>query len=162
MKIAKRMINEAVKEKCGELACQIAEFLQRNSGSTEFEIGESIGVEVNKVRKALYAMVDANIACFSRKRDPEMNIYVYRWEFKEEKVYDIIKNMKKDKAKLLKKKLDYEKNRTFYICTNNCKRMPFEDAVEYDFWCPECGSMMVEDDNSKKIILLQEELNKIS
>lgn len=161
MNLTKSVINKTVQEKCGDIAVQVAEFLQKNKPSTEFEISEQIDIEVNKIRKALYKMVDANIASFFRKRDVERNIYVYKWEFHKEKVKDILTSMQKEKKNKLESRLKNEKDKAFYICVNSCTRMPFEEAVEYEFWCPECGKMMVEHDNSKTIKNIKDQLNKI-
>jgi transcription initiation factor TFIIE subunit alpha len=47
------------------------------------------------------------------------------------------------------------------MCGNNCIRLNFEQATDFEFKCPECGELLHQDDNAKKIKELEKEIKKI-
>ncbi len=56
--------------------------------------------------------------------------------------------------------LEYEKNHDFYYCnTPECKRVPFEEAVEVVFHCSTCGQPLVHFGNETMIIKLSEKVD---
>jgi transcription initiation factor TFIIE subunit alpha len=58
-------------------------------------------------------------------------------------------------------RLKREKEHLFYICCNNCARFEFDKATDFEFKCPECSSILIEQDNSKTISYLESELEKL-
>ncbi len=46
----------------------------------------------------------------------------------------------------------------FFICSNLCSRLDFEKALEFEFKCPECGSLMNQQDNTKTVEHLQRQI----
>jgi transcription initiation factor TFIIE subunit alpha len=64
--------------------------------------------------------------------------------------------------------LEYEKNHDFYYCgSTECKRVPFEEAVELVFHCSGCGKPLVHFANetmierlSEKVDILRKELGE--
>ncbi len=161
MNITRREINKAVSDAYGKEALDVIRCLEKLKSATEFEVSEEIGIEVNKVRKLLYLLSESNLVGSLRKRDAEKGLYVYYWSFQKDNVETMIANRQKKKMSSLKEELEKEKNSTFFSCGNGCSRLVFEEAVDYDFRCPECGAMMSEDRNGKLIKELETKIQKL-
>lgn len=73
-------------------------------------------------------------------------------------LYDEIRKKKLEK---LKTRLEREKNNFFFICKNECMRVDFDTASEFSFKCPECGEILEQEDNSKKIKDIENEIGKL-
>lgn len=56
----------------------------------------------------------------------------------------------KEEVQKLEDKLTFEDNYVFFKCNNGCEKLQFELAFEYDFKCPECGSVMKQVDSEKE------------
>jgi transcription initiation factor TFIIE subunit alpha len=57
-------------------------------------------------------------------------------------------------------RLEYEKNHDFYYCGSpECKRVPFEEAVELVFHCSTCSKPLVHFANGKMISKLSEKVD---
>lgn len=161
MNLTKRDVKKAVKDIFGEEYVQIVQLLIDDNGPTEFQIAEKIGNEVNKVRKLLYVLSESNLVKSKRSKDKALNLYVYNWYFIKENIPSLIKNLKEKEIKKIENMLKAEKGHPFYMCCNRCVKMNFEDSTEFEFRCPECGSMMNEHDNSKEIQNLEMQLKKV-
>ena len=56
-----------------------------------------------------------------------------------------------------------EANRgNIYLCPSACVRVNFEKATDFDFKCPECGSILNLQDNSKTIEFLQGKIKELN
>ena len=66
------------------------------------------------------------------------------------------------RVEFLQRRLQREKGQLFYICCNNCARFDFEKAHDFGFKCPECSNILIEQDNSKTILHLESELQKLT
>jgi len=78
------------------------------------------------------------------------------------RVGTLFEEIRKKRVEKLKEWLEREKNNFFFSCPSGCMRLDFEKAMDYGFKCPECGALMSQEDNSKKIKELEEEIEKLS
>ena len=69
------------------------------------------------------------------------------------------KNIKR--LKELKDQLKLEEKVSYFICPEECERVSSEDVLEYDYKCPECGKLMMQESNILRIIKIKEEIKKI-
>ena len=106
-------------------------------------------------------MQEANLVSFIRKKDKKKGWYIYYWTFKPKMIKHIVTNLKKEKLSKLKDRISREKSNHFFICQNKCIRLDFEQAMNFEFKCPECGEIMNQEDNKENIILIEEEIKKI-
>jgi len=49
----------------------------------------------------------------------------------------------------------------FYLCPNACVRVGFEKAVDLEYRCPECGSILNHQDNTKTIDFLKTKIKEL-
>ena len=119
-------------------------------------------IKLNDVRKILFKLFNHSIVQCDRKRDENTGWFIFRWRLQPDQVEGFVKNQKKRILKILKTRLNYEQKHTFYYCyTPECKRLTFEDAMEYVFKCPTCGKALDAFNNDKIINSLKEKINQL-
>ena len=74
---------------------------------------------------------------------------------------EIINKREKDYADHLEELLEYEKENMFFVCKNNCSKVPFDVAEQLNFKCNVCGEKLDFFDNSEMIKELEEALGKL-
>lgn len=150
-----RELMEITLEIVGEEASQVVEYLYSNPGHSEFDISESIGLSVSQIRSILYELKAKNLIDYDRKKDKEKGWYLYYWKVVPQNFETVYANEKKQKLEQFKERLESEENSIYYICPNFCKRLSFEDALDTDFHCPVCNSLMNEENKSRKVEMLK-------
>lgn len=148
-------IMEATLELVGEEAAQVVEFLYNNPGVSEFEVNENLGFQVSQIRSILYELKAKNLIDYDRRKDKEKGWYLYYWRVLAQNYEKVYLNDKKNKLEMFKERLQAEEESTFYLCKNYCTRMPFEQALERNFSCNVCGSLLNEENKSRKIEMLK-------
>lgn len=147
LKITSEIINEQ--------AVVVVEFLYSNPGASEFDINEDIGFSVSQIRSVLYELKAKNLVDYDRKKDKEKGWYLYYWRVLSQNFEIVNKNEKRNSLERFKERLETEEKSIFYICPNYCKRFSFENALENNFTCNVCGSLMNEESKERKIELLK-------
>lgn len=160
MRLTNKVINDTVTETVGEDAIPIVEFLKNRKNISEFIIAEKTKTEIHRVRNILYRLQKLNLATYKRKKDSKKGYYISYWSFHPKRVRDLIVELKNKKLDMLKERLEREEaNRNcFFICQNACVRLDFEESTELEFKCPECGSLLVQQDNTRTIDHLKERI----
>jgi len=157
--LSQEKINLLALQVGGELAAGIVQFLIDNGENiSEFLISEKLDVEINQIRKALYILQENNLVNSMRKKDKKKGWYIYYWTFDPIQAETMVVKMKRERIKSLKKRLENETITNFYACKRSCIRMTYERALDHNYICPECGKIMEEVDNSKKVSLIKKEL----
>jgi len=144
----------------GDEAAQVIEFLYANPGASEFDISESIGFTVSQVRSVLYELKAKNLIDYDRRKDKEKGWYLYYWKVISQNFERVYTSEKKKKLEQFKERLEKEEESIFYICPQFCKRLSFEDALEQNFTCPVCGSLMNEENKTRKVEILKRNISE--
>ncbi|MBI3036755.1 hypothetical protein HYY73_03310 [Candidatus Woesearchaeota archaeon] len=154
---------QTVAEVVGQEAVPIVQYLKGKKNISEFKIAESIKAEVNSVRKMLYAMQTSNLVSYYRKKDRQKGWYISYWTLKPENFDYLALATKQQKLQQFKERLHKEESNEglFYICPTLCVRLEFEKAAEISFKCPECGSTLQHQDNTKTIEQLRAKIGEI-
>ena len=160
MRITSNLVDEVVSEVAGEDVLPLVKALRNKSNVSELKLASSIKKEINVARNMLYRLYDQNLVSFTRKKDKKKGWYIYYWTFNQKRVKDLLKDIKKQKYERMLDRLGREKNVQFYICSNKCIRLDFEQSHDFKFKCPECGSLLNLEDNRQKIKELEKELEK--
>jgi transcription initiation factor TFIIE subunit alpha len=151
---------EICMEIVGNEAAQIVEYVHANPGASEFDISESLGFSVAQVRSLLYELKAKNLLDYDRRKDKEKGWYLYYWKVVPQNFEIVYTNEKKKKLEQFKERLDNEEQSIFYICPNFCKRLSFEEALDNNFHCPVCNSLMNEENKSRKIDMLKRNIHE--
>lgn len=123
---------------------------------TDEIIAEELDVKLDEVRKALYKLLDLEIATFRRMRDKNTGWFIYFWKLHPERITEVV--IKKQKAVHFKilERLQYEQENMFFSCgSKSCYRKTFAEAMELDFVCDKCDERLVDFDNAKIIHVLE-------
>lgn len=161
MKLSNKLIEDVVVEVAGEDVLPLIKLLKNKKNVSEFKLAESLKLEVNFVRNMLYRLYHANLVSFTRRKDKKKGWYIYYWTFKTKQIKHLASSLKKQKFERLHDRLAREKDSNFFICKNNCMRLEFEQAINFNFKCPECGELMNQQDNSEKIKQIVAEIKQL-
>jgi transcription initiation factor TFIIE subunit alpha len=147
-----------VSELVGPHAMPIIEFLKGKEKISEFIVAEELGMEINETRNILYKLLEHNIVSFLRKKDKIKGWYICYWDFNPHMVPQLKHKILVAKLDRLRERLKAEEGGQYYICKYACSRMTFENAIEQNFKCAECGTIMQEQDNSRTKEFLTERI----
>ena len=151
--LSNQMVYDTIREVVGDDVIPIIKFLRNRKNISEFKIAENTKLEVNTTRNMLYRLHDHNIVTYNRKKDRIKGWYISYWTFNPKRIRQIITQLRNRKLEMLREKLkkEQENRNSFFLCKNICTRLDFDQATEFGFKCPECGSLLNQQDNTKTI-----------
>jgi len=158
MKLSNKIIDEVVSDVAGSDVIALVKLLKNKKNVSEFKLAESLNEEVNLVRNKLYRLYHSNLVSFTRRKDKKKGWYIYYWTFKIKQIKHLLMNLKKQRLEKLKDRLEREKESYFFMCKNQCMRLDFENAIGFEFKCPECGELMQQESNSDKIKEIEDQI----
>ena len=158
-----KKVNDVVGEVVGEDAVKIVEYLKDKENISEFKIAEKTNSEIHQIRNILYRLHNQHLVTYKRKKDRQKGWYISYWTFNKRRVKDLVGHLRIQKLDKFRERLEKEeKNRGFFfLCKNTCVRMDFDQATEYQFKCPECGTLLDQHDNSKTIDSLRQRITEL-
>jgi transcription initiation factor TFIIE subunit alpha len=146
----------------GEEAIKVINVLKGVKETTDDEIANKTGIRLNSVRKTLYKLYDHSLVALRRTRDENTGWFIFHWRLQPDQLEGFILNQKRRVLEKLQARLSYEKSHDFYYCgTPKCPRIPFEEAVELVFRCPNCGKPVMHFDNSFIVKILTEKAEQL-
>jgi transcription factor E len=161
------LFEELVKNVCGSNGISILKLLEGKENVSEFILAENLDMNINELRTLLYKLTEHNLITSIRKKDKQKGWYVYYWTFNFRHARDLLIRFKEEKLKDLNNKIN-NKEVPKYVCPNGCISIDLENAMEIEFKCPECNSLLKlkevkynEEILKKKISEIEEELGKI-
>jgi transcription initiation factor TFIIE subunit alpha len=161
------MINDQTLRKVAEIvgneeAVEIVAVLEGVDETTDDEIANKTGIRLNSVRKILYKLYDHSLVALRRSRDQHTGWFIFHWRLQPDQLEGFILNQKKRVLEKLEARLGYEKDNDFYYCgTQECKKVPFEEAMELIFRCPTCNRPLMHFDNSILIETLRLKVDEL-
>ena len=161
MKLPDEEIEDVVSKVAGEDVVRLIKALKNKKNVSEFTLADSIKKEINLTRNMLYRLYDSSLVSFIRKKDKKKGWYIYYWTFNTDRIKYLAKQIKKQRLEQLKERLEREKSSSFFTCKNQCIRLNFEQATDFEFKCPECGELLDQVDNTQKKAELEKEINKL-
>jgi len=161
MRLTKEVTEDLVKEVAGEDTIKLVGLLKSKENISEFKLAEKLRLTVNNVRNMLYRLQAHNLVTSTRKKDKKKGWYVYYWTFNSPQARSLVTVVKQKKLEQLKKRLEIETQQSFYACPENCTRFKIENAMEHDFKCPECGTILNEEDNLELISKIKERVAEL-
>ncbi|MEM2727024.1 MAG: transcription factor E [Archaeoglobaceae archaeon] len=154
------LIGELISRVAGEIGA-ILYSLGIKGEFTDDQLALELGIEINEIRKALFAMYELGLAEYRRKKDDETGWMEYYWKLNYDKARLVLKReLEKTKEKLLKK-LETESNAIYYLCPNMCIKVSYDEAISMNFTCPQCKSELHFLDCSSAIAKIEEEIRNI-
>jgi len=161
MKISNKIIEDVVSEVAGEDVIPLVNVLKNKKNVSEFKLAEYVKKEVNAVRNMLYRLYDVNLVSFVRKKDKKKGWYIYYWTFDTKKIKYLLTSLKKKKIIKLKERLEREKANKFDSCKSQCVRLDFDQAMNFEFKCPECGELINQENNFEEIKKIEKDIKTL-
>ncbi|MCL2134633.1 MAG: transcription factor [Candidatus Bathyarchaeota archaeon] len=145
-----------------EEAVILIEHLKVSDETTDDEIANKTAIRLNSVRKILYKLYDHSLVSLRRTRDPKTGWFIFHWKLQPSQLEGFILSQKRRVLEKLSVRLEYEKNHDFYYCySEECKRVPFEEAVEVVFHCNTCDKPLIHFENEHMISKLLEKVETL-
>ena len=159
MKIPQRVIDNFITEIAGKEALPIYNMLKNKENVNEFSIAEKLKLTINQIRNIIYKFEQYNLVASSRKKDRKKGWYIYFFTFNQKQAEETIVQLKKKRIEQLRKQLERESKHEFYTCPNKCMRVTIENAMENNFICLECGTLLDPEDNVKNKSRINKQIN---
>ncbi len=161
MKLSNEELTTIIKQIGGDDAVSLVNLIRGKENVSEFKIADKLKCTVNEVRSVLYKLQENNLVIFTRKKDKKKGWYIYFWTFVDAKADELALKNKKERLDILKLQLSKEEGNLMFSCPRKCIRCGFENAMELQFKCPECESILVQEDNSKRVGTLRKEIGEL-
>ena len=161
------MVEDETLQKVAEIvgseeAVQVIEVLKGVNEITDDEIANKIEIRLNSVRKILYKLYDHSLVALRRSRDQHTGWFIFHWRLQPDQLEGFILNQKKRVLEKLETRLGFEKDHDFYFCgISECRKIPFEEAMELIFRCPTCNKPLMHFDNSAFIEILRLKVDEL-
>jgi transcription initiation factor TFIIE subunit alpha len=162
-RLTNKLIKETLIEAVGEDSLPLIDFLKNRKNISEFVISEKTKIEIHIVRNVLYRLHQRHLATYKRKKDSKKGYYISYWTFNKKRIKDLVIEIHKEKLNKLKERLLKEEQNKgcFFLCSNACARLDFDQSSELDFKCPECGSLLQQQDNERTIEYLKQKIKEL-
>ena len=159
----KTKVEDTVYAVAGDTGVKVIDFLGDKKNVSEFIIADKLKLDMQTIRNTLYKLHTYNVATYIRKKDRQKGWYISYWTFNKKRIKDLIQTMKKMQLDRLKDRLHKEEQSKglFFICSKACARLDFDQATEFEFKCPECGSLLHQQENERTIQHLKERIEEL-
>jgi transcription initiation factor TFIIE subunit alpha len=161
MRLTQKKIEEITLSIIGQEGKPLIEKLYGQENISEFILADKTKMDIKLVRKLLYLLYNHNLVGFNRKKDKEKGWYVYYWTLLPESIRFIYFKKKKESLIKLKSRLEEEEKELFFVCPNDCVRLNFDQAMDFEFHCPECGELFSQDTSEDKIAKIKNKIKEI-
>ena len=128
---------------------------------TDEELAEELGLELNDVRRALFILYENDLASYRRLRDEDSGWLTYLWTFEYDKIPEQLQSEMHRLLDALEQRQEYEYNNEFYLCEVCGIRFEFDEAMDFGFECPECGSPVDAMENTALVGSMEERIDAL-
>ncbi len=161
MKLSNKDIEELIKELYGKELLPLIKLLKGKKNINEFKIADKLKLTINQVRNMFYKLQEKSLITSIRKKDKKKGWYVYYWTFNDKEAKSLIISHKEKKLNELRKLLAHEQEISYFICKDKHIRIRYEEALDNDFRCPECGSLLVEEGKERVLRKIKAEITSL-
>jgi transcription initiation factor TFIIE subunit alpha len=126
---------------------------------TDEELAEDLDLELNDVRRALFILYENDLADYRRLRDEDSGWLTYLWTLEYDSIPENLRDEMHRLLDALEDRREYERNHEFFLCEVDSIRFEFEEAMEFGFDCPQCGSDLEALDNDHLVEAMDERID---
>jgi len=161
MRLTEKKIEDTIKYMVGEDVVPLVKKLRKKENISEFKLADQLKEDIKRVRNKLYRLAEVNLVSFTRKKDKKKGWYIYYWTFKKDQIRYLHRKIKEERLSKLKEKLEKEEKEQFFICPKKCVRLNFDQAVNFEFRCPECNELVTQEDVSERVKEIKKEIREL-
>ena len=162
MRFTRKKIEEVVVGILGEEGLKIVDELSDKENVSEFDLAKKIKEDIKVVRKMLYMLYNHNLVGFTRKKDKQKGWYIYYWTLIPENIKFSYFKKRREQLAHLQQRLEEENKEIFFVCADKCVRLNFDQGMDFEFHCPECGKLISQDENKDEVEKIAAEIKKIN
>lgn len=162
MRLTVNKIKEVMIDILGEEGLPLIDQLSEKENVSEFELATKTKKDIKIVRKMLYLLYNNSLVSFIRKKDKNKGWYIYYWTLLSEGIKFLYIKKKKQLLEQLQHQLEEETKELFFVCPNKCVRLNFDQGMDFEFHCPECGQLVTQDSSHHKIPELKKKIKEIT
>ncbi|WP_256687424.1 transcription factor [Halococcus qingdaonensis] len=128
---------------------------------TDEELAEELDLELNDVRRALFILYENDLADYRRLRDEDSGWLTYLWTLEYGSIPENLRDEMHRLLDALEERREYERNHEFFLCEVDSIRFEFEEAMEFGFECPQCGSELDALDNDHLVTAMDDRIGEL-
>ncbi len=111
------------------------------------ELAEITQINLNSVRHTLYTLYERRLAEYRRIKNNETGWLTYLWRLRLDAIPITLEEEMEMVLEKLKVREQFEEENDFYRCGQCGLLLTFNQSMDVDFCCPDCGSSMNHFDN---------------
>ena len=157
----KKFLEEIMVLIVGKQAEPVVSLLDGKKYVNEFIIAKKLNLTINQTRNILYKISDHGLVSFIRKKDKRKGWYTYFWKIEIMKCLEFLKTNLTKKMDQIHHQIKSRETKEFYVCERCHIEFNEENALIYNFTCPECGNILSRKDNTSVIREYNRELDKL-
>lgn len=161
MRLTQKKIEEILLSLIGPEGSSLVQQLYGKENVSEFDLANKTKKDIKLIRRMLYTLYNHNVIGFIRKKDKQKGWYIYYWTILPENVKFAYFKKKKEQLLRFQEQLEAERKELFYICPGKCVRLNFDQAMEFEFHCPECGQLASQDSSEDKKEVLRKKIKDL-
>ncbi len=155
-----KLLKDIVVSVAGPNAEKIVDLLYGKKNINEFLIAKKLDLNINQTRNILYKLSEFGLVSFIRKKDQKNGgWYTYFWTLDIEKSLLTLRGQIEKEIKSFDEQLHSRQSKRFYYCPECGMEMTEENALIYNFTCPECGEVLQLRENKEIIDDLVKRIN---
>jgi len=139
----------------------VLEYIAKNGETTDDTLSRVFKVKPNVIRQIIYNLDKHKLVVFRKDIDKKTNWVTFYWKTNKDFFNAYIDYKRNNIIEKIKKRYDYERSQSFFVCSKKCKRYTFDEAMEQDFKCPTCSQVLSIEDNSRLVKFLEKRLTTI-
>jgi transcription initiation factor TFIIE subunit alpha len=156
-----KLLKEIMVSIAGKQAEEIVDLLDGKKYVNEFIIAKKLNLTINQTRNILYKISDHGLVSFIRKKDKRKGWYTYFWKIEIMKCLEFLKASIIKKMEQVSHQIKSRETKEFYVCERCHIEFNEENALLYNFTCPECGNLLSRKDNTPVIKEYNKEMDKL-
>jgi transcription initiation factor TFIIE subunit alpha len=160
MRLTQKKIEEILVLILGEDGLPVVNKLIGRENVSEFDLANKTKKDIKVIRRMLYTLYNHNLVGFTRKKDKQKGWYIYYWTLLPDSIRFSYFKTKRELLEKLKQQLVDEQREIFFVCPTKCTRLNFDQAMDFEFHCPECAELISQDDGEAKIAALKKRIFK--
>ncbi|MBT3836097.1 hypothetical protein HN799_03475 [Candidatus Woesearchaeota archaeon] len=162
MRLTPKKIEEILVQIIGSEGLPLIQNLIGQENVSEFDLATKIKYDIKVVRRLLYTLYNHNLVAFTRKKDKQKGWYIYYWTLLPNSIRYSYFKRKKELLERLKERLIEEQQELFFVCPNDCVRLNFDQSMDFEFHCPECGELINQDNGKERILMLEKKIKNLT
>ena len=157
-----KFLQEVISRVAGSGADVIVKFLFKKKNVNEFLIAKKLNITINQARNILYKLAECGLVYFTRKKDTKSGgWYIYFWTLNEKKCLSYYIDTLNKEIERFEDLMNIKKTKQFYMCKTCGMEVTEEQALVYEFTCPECGEVFAMKDSTESIAQTDKEIQKL-